>query len=118
VPARQADHEYALWVEGSATYVGFAAAVHAGLLTEAEAAQELADGAPTCRCRAAVVYERQIGGDAEYAVAAQAVRELVARSGPAACWPSAARWGRGIAWETAFEQAHGLSLDEFYDALG
>ena len=116
---RQADHEYAWWVEGSATYVGFAAAVHAGLLTEAEAQQQLADwrsGLPVTEPLSS--YEQQIGGDAQYSVAAQAVGELVERSGPGSLLAFCRAVGEGVAWETAFERAHGLSPDDFYEALG
>jgi hypothetical protein len=110
-----ADHEYAWWVEGSATYVGFQAAVAADLITAREAedalASWLADG-PTPGPLSS--YERRIGGDAAYAMAAQAVAELVSSNGPGSLMAFCRAVGSGVAWETAFRDAYGLTPEAFY----
>jgi hypothetical protein len=112
------DHEYAWWVEGSATYVGFQAAVEAGLLTEREARDRLAGWiAEGPRPGPLPSYERRIGGDAAYALAAQAVAELVSRSGPGSLMAFCRAVGGGAAWQTAFRDAYGLTPEAFYRDL-
>ena len=108
-------HEYAWWVEGSATFVGFRAAVRAGLMTDQEAEEEQARWlADLPDSRPLSSYERQIGGDGEYALAARAVADLVSRSGPGSLMTFCHAVGRGVAWRTAFQGAYGLTPDDFY----
>ena len=108
------EHEYA-WVEGSATWVGFAAAVHAGLLTERAADEELdrwraaePDAGPLPR------YERGISGDGQYALAARAVEVLVRRTEPNSLLTFCRSVGDGRPWRDAFRSAFGLPVDAFY----
>jgi hypothetical protein len=114
-----ADHEYAWWVEGSATYVGFKAAVAADLLTPRGAEDALtswlAEGPPPGPLSS---YERQIGGDAAYAMAAQAVAELVSSNGASSLMAFCRAVGSGVDWETAFQDAYGLTPEAFYRSRG
>jgi len=108
-------HEYAWWVEGSATFVGFQAAVRAGLMTDQEAEDELARWLAALPNPGPLAsYERQIGGDGEYAFAAKAVADLVSRTGPRSLMTFCQTVGRGVAWRTAFQDAYGMTAEEFY----
>jgi hypothetical protein len=112
------EHEYAWWVEGSATFVGFRAAVEAGLLTERAAQSRLAGWiAEGPRPGPLSSYERRIGGDAAYALAAQAVADLVSRSGPRSLMAFCRAVGGGARWQTAFQDAYGLTPEDFYRRL-
>lgn len=112
------EHEYAWWVEGSATWVGFAATVHAGLLTERAADEQLGrwraaepDAGPLER------YERRISGDGQYALAARAVEVLLRRAEPGSLLMFCRSVGDGRPWRDAFRGAFGLPVEAFYREL-
>lgn len=110
--------EYAWWTEGSATYVGWRTALHAGLTTEAEIEREMRRwGEFNADLRPLQTYERAIGGDAEYALAARAVGELVKRAGPGSLVTFCEQVGQGVAWRTAFEDVFGVGVTEFYSSF-
>lgn len=112
------EHEYAWWVEGSATWVGFETAVSAGLLSRKEAEAELrswqADEPDAGRLRD---YEAAIHGDAQYATAAQAMTSLLRSSGPSSLVTFCAAVGDGRPWRAAFDDAFDVTVDDFYRQL-
>ena len=113
---RRGEHEYAWWVEGSATYLGWRATLHARLVTRADIHRRmLAWGERNPDLRPLREYERAIQGDAAYALAARAVEDLVRRSGSERSLATfCQRVGQGVPWATAFEGAFGLAVGDFY----
>jgi hypothetical protein len=110
------DHEYAWWVEGSATYVGWHTLVEAGMMSEGDVVERMHQwGGFSDTLEPLASYEKHISGDAAYALAYRAIADLVKRGGGE---DSLTRFctqvGRGIAWRTAFEEAYQIATGDFY----
>ncbi|HEU4321983.1 MAG TPA: hypothetical protein VFS21_02435 [Roseiflexaceae bacterium] len=110
------DHEYAWWVEGSATYVGLHTTVAAGLMSEDAVRERMRQwGGFSDKLGPLASYEKRISGDAAYALAYRAIVDLVQRGGgEASLYRFCEQVGRGEAWRTAFEDAYGISVENFY----
>jgi len=113
-------HEYAWWVEGSATYIGWQVLLDAGLVTEDEVRNQLEDwGGYSPSLSALATYEPSAPGDDVYALSYRAVDNLVQRAGI----ESLAQFCRQVDmdalenWETAFADAYGLPIVDFYAAF-
>ncbi len=52
-----------------------------------------------------------------YSLGHLAVRRLVELAGDAALWDFHGRLSGGVSWETAFEEAFGVAVDDFYEAF-
>lgn len=109
------DHEYAWWVEGSATFVGWHTLIDAGLVTEADVLETMHKwGGFDDDLELLASYERSIRGDPEYALAYRAIADLVERSGEASLYTFCQQIGQGTNWHSAFESAYGVSVEDFY----
>lgn len=110
------DHEYAWWVEGSATYIGWHTLVEAGLMTEAQVMDVMHKwGGFSSDLGTLASYEKHISGDPAYALAYRAIDELVQRTGsPALLYQFCQIVGQGQNWRMAFEAAYGISVADFY----
>ena len=112
------EHELLWFVEGMAVFVSFRAITAAGRApprSEARWRRTFQGGeGPVTEPLAA--FERQGGGDRQYAFWAEAVERLVALApdGERALGRYCDRIGRGATFADAFEPAFGLSLREFY----
>ena len=108
-------HEYAWWVEGSATYVGLHTLVEAGMLSEADVLERMRSwGGFSDELGPLADYEQRIGGDRAYALAYRAIADLVRRGGEASLYRFCEQVGRGTPWRAAFEQTYGISTADFY----
>lgn len=109
------DHEYAWWVEGSATYVGWHVFVEADMLTEAEVVETMRHwGGFSDELGSLGSYEQRMPGDPEYALAYRAIALLVERTGTQSLIQFCQQIGEGENWRAAFEDAYGISVADFY----
>lgn len=110
------EHEYAWWVEGSATYVGWHTLVEAGLLTDTDVMDIMRQwGGFSDGLDRLAAYEPHISGDAQYALAYRAITELVVLAGTeAGLLGFCERVASGIDWRSAFEATYNISVEAFY----
>lgn len=108
--------EYDWLLEGSASYVGWETAIASGYLQRPwvdtlldhmrQSDQQLGTLAS---------YEGGVAGDASYSLAYQAVQQLIQTRGSLRSFDDfCTRVGHGEAWQSAFEQAFGMTLEAFY----
>ena len=112
------EHELLWFVEGMAVFASFRAVTGAGLAPRRSEARwrrafERGEGPVT---EPLATFERQGGGDRQYAMWAEAVERLVALApgGERALGRYCERIGGGASFRAAFRPAFGLSLEDFY----
>jgi hypothetical protein len=110
------DRRYAWITEGSATYIGWETAIHAGLLDRAWVDDLIADIlAGTTTAEPLSTYETHADGDAIYMRSYQAIGQLVAGAGSVRSLEQfCTQIGAGMEWHQAFATAFGLSVETFY----
>ncbi|MBC8170025.1 MAG: hypothetical protein H7X77_00065 [Anaerolineae bacterium] len=113
------DHEYAWWVEGSATYVGWHTLIEAGMITEAEVVEVMREwGGFDNNLQPLSSYDERIPGDPEYALAYRAIADLIERAGtPASLNQFCDQVGQGKNWRVAFEDVYKIAVDDFYSTF-
>lgn len=113
------DHQYLWLVEGSATALGFAAVEAAGDIDAVGVDAELRRWRRSARGLSIDLrrYEREGGGDAQYALWAGAVQQLLRPHGPVTLRDFCRAVGRGTPWREAFAEAFDVTVEQFYAAF-
>lgn len=110
------NHEYAWWVEGSATYVGWQTLLLANKATEEDVEVALQSwGSFSNQLQPLIEYETSISGDAAYGLAYGAVDDLVQRAGTvASLYQFCELISESDDWHAVFENVYGISPQNFY----